>query len=328
MFYYAPASGAITEYTQALTISVAMQNLEGLSNQFSGRDYLLGMTGPSRYAIKRQPDGAVENLLYGGYRHPHGAIEGQARITAAVTGGTTTALTVDVQTDRHGAQMFFADQFIVIMNDLPKSFSKAHHDLITFEALQIDSGYTTGLTFTVQGMGATDSVLNSYVVGAIVQPMKAFHSSLGLDASNGLLAHLSKPTTPTGLSATTATTQIDSIAWAESAELRDTAGGGTIGGYDIYVLKDGQGICANGMPTAADFKRSESLLATLVDQNPTPSASVQTVTNVTQYYNQSTNVLTTIDAGTYYVILLAKTASDIGDRIYYSEPAFDFVVVT
>ena len=327
MLYIDPTTGAVTQKSIAApTITGPALDAFGLDKDSWQTEGLLSVKGKSDNNIQRDM-GAYWNAMFGDFRVPHGALEGrQTRLAAALVADTGTTMNVDEDTDEYGNALFAAGMMVTITSVLPESLYRHHQEEVSIDVVEIGTAYVYGTTaktvIPIIGFGTAGAIGKAFAAGAFVQPAKVFPGSMGVNGIVGALASYERPdavSTLTGVTAVTA--QIDTITWAEYTQLRTS--GGVVGGFDIYILKKGEGVCVAGPPKGI----KEHFIPSVAGSLPTVAASVHTVSTTTQYYNQSTNALATIDNGTFYVCVFPVTASDIGERTHYGAMAVDDVVV-
>lgn len=144
-----------------------------------------------------------------------------------------------------------------------------------------------GGDFTVPDTGLA-ALGENCAVGWIVQQAKPFASPLGQNSQLGIKAQLERPTTPTGVNGEDTGEKI-TCAWTKPSDL-------VIQYYDIYCIKAAtqpNAIEPNSIPSVAD--RAAALASTGVD--------------VENYFDESDMTLKPIDAGDYFVGVVAKDGS-------------------
>ena len=130
-------------------------------------------------------------------------------------------------------------------------------------------------------------------IGWIVQQLQPFVSPLGENSQLGIKAQLEKPTTPTGV------TGAGSVGAGINAGYTKPSDA-VIAFYDIYCIKADTvpaSIEPNSLPSVAN--RASSLGSTGV--------------NLTQYFDQTDMELKALDAGTYFIGVVAKDGTGMVD---------------
>jgi hypothetical protein len=124
-------------------------------------------------------------------------------------------------------------------------------------------------------------------VGWIVQQLQPFLSSLGANSQLGVKAQSEKPTTPTAVTGAGSVGAGINTGWTKPADA-------VIAFYDIYCYKTTKPLVIepNAQPSVSD--RAASLGSTGV--------------NLTQYFDETDMLLHALDAGTYFVAVVAKDA--------------------
>jgi len=271
--------------------------------------------------------GLYYNGIFGDKDVAHGALEGaQTKLAAATVADTSTTINVDEDTDEYGNALFEAGMMVLIVSALPETIYKHHQDEVIVDCVEIGAAYVYGTTpktaVPIIGFGTAGAIGKALALGAFVQPIRAFPSSLGNNGGVGVLPSYERPLAVSGLTATTATTaQVDTIEWTQHTELRSA--GYVVGGFDVYIFKHGQGVCVSGPPTGI----KPHFIPSLENTYPVPASSKHTVSNETDYFDQSTNALTTIDNGVFYIVVVARTMTDSGERVRYSPIATATVTV-
>ena len=122
-------------------------------------------------------------------------------------------------------------------------------------------------------------------VGWVVQQLQPFLSSLGANSQLGVKAQSEKPTTPTGVTGAGAVAGGINVNYTKPSDA-------VIQYYDIYCYKTTKPnvIEPNAQPSVLD--RAASAASTAV--------------NLTQYFDETDMVLKNLDAGTYFVAVVAK----------------------
>jgi len=125
-------------------------------------------------------------------------------------------------------------------------------------------------------------------VGWIVQQLQPFLSSLGANSQLGVKAQSEKPTTPTAVTGAGSVGAGINAGWTKPSDA-------VIAFYDIYCYKTTKPLVieTNAQPSVAD--RAASLGSTGV--------------NLTQYFDETDMLLHPLDAGTYFVAVVAKDAA-------------------
>ncbi len=130
-------------------------------------------------------------------------------------------------------------------------------------------------------------------VGWIVQMAESFLSPLGENSMLGIKAQLERPTTPTAVTGSGTVSGGINAGWTKPADV-------VIAYYDIYCIKAATvptSTQPNSLPSVAD--RAASLASSAV--------------NLTQYFDQTTMELKALDAGTYFIGVVAKDGAGMVD---------------
>lgn len=146
---------------------------------------------------------------------------------------------------------------------------------------------TVGADFTIPATGE-GALLVDGEVGWIVQQAKSFASPLGENSQPGIKAQLERPTTPSGVSGTGSVATGITVAWTKPADA-------VIRYYDIYCIK------ATIVPTSIE----PNSLASVADRE---ASLASTGVNLTQKFDQTTMELAALDAGDYFIGVIAKDA--------------------
>lgn len=130
-------------------------------------------------------------------------------------------------------------------------------------------------------------------VGWIVQQAQSFSSSLGLNSQLGIKSQSERPAAATAVTGSGTVVGGITIGFTKSSST-------VVAYYDVYCIKSATEptvIEPNDIPSVADRAASEA----------------STAINLTQYFNETTMVLTALDAGTYFVGVVAKDAAGMVD---------------
>lgn len=148
-----------------------------------------------------------------------------------------------------------------------------------------------GADFTIPTTGKAALEVDCKV-GWIVQQAKWFHSPLGENSQLGIKAQSEQPSSPTGVSGSGSVSGGINVSWTKPSDA-------VIKYYDIYCYKGTKPdvIEPNALPSVAD--RDASLGSSNV--------------NLTKYFDESTMELKNLDAGTYYVGVVAKDGAGMVD---------------
>jgi len=160
--------------------------------------------------------------------------------------------------------------------------------------------------FTIPTTGAA-ALEQDCKVGWIVQQAKYFLSPLGENSQLGIKAQSEQPSSPTEVSGSGSVSGGINVSWTKPTDA-------VIKYYDIYCYKTTKPdvIEPNALPSVAD--RAASLSSSNV--------------NLTQYFDESTMELKNLDAGTYYVGVVAKDGAGMVD-VNESEIAWsDAITIT
>jgi len=147
---------------------------------------------------------------------------------------------------------------------------------------------TVGADLTIPATGE-GALLVDGEVGWIVQQAKSFASPLGENSQPGIKAQLERPTTPSGVSGTGSVSGGITVAWTKPADA-------VIRYYDIYCIK------ATIVPTSIE----PNSLASVADREASLASSG---VNLTQKFDQATMELAALDAGDYFIGVIAKDAA-------------------
>lgn len=147
---------------------------------------------------------------------------------------------------------------------------------------------TVGVDFTIPATGE-GALLADGEVGWIVQQAKSFASPLGENSQPGIKAQLERPTTPSGVSGTGSVAGGITVAWTKPSDA-------VIRYYDIYCIK------ATIVPTSIE----PNSLASVADRAASLASSG---VNLTQKFDQTTMELAALDAGDYFIGVIAKDAA-------------------
>jgi len=147
---------------------------------------------------------------------------------------------------------------------------------------------TVGADFTIPASGE-GALLVDGEVGWIVQQAKSFASPLGENSQPGIKAQLERPTTPSGVSGTGSVSGGITVAWTKPSDA-------VIRYYDIYCIK------ATVVPTSIE----PNSLASVADRE---ASLASTGVNLTQKFDQATMELAALDAGDYFIGVIAKDAA-------------------
>jgi hypothetical protein len=245
----------------------------------------------------------LANALYGGWGVPHGAIKAESYLTAALTGDSSTQIAVREE-ECNGNRLLEADVFLAIMDSYPTALRI--QDAENFEIVRVDSGYSSGLTATVAGFGSGGAVLFDHPKGAIVQRAVCFPSSIGVNGVIGARTQEERPAAVSNLTVDCPSSYTIDVSWDTHDSWLSPDQRGRVKYFDIYVLKHGDGISEFGIPEGV----GELMLPSAEDEQPTDTSGTQSVTGITDYYNQSTKALASITvAGDYYVFVYPKQES-------------------
>jgi hypothetical protein len=330
MLYTDPATGNTKKASSTMSPAVTGPDISRIGVDKDLRQ-IGGMLSVKGNGITNMQDlmGAYFNAVFGDFRTAHGALEGcQTRLAAATVANTSTTINVESDVDEYGNPLFEAGMLVVITTKLPETIYKHHQDEVVRDAVRIGDAYEYGTTaktaIPIVGFGTAGAIEKAFQIGAFVQHAKVFPGSMGINGEVGALASYERPSAVTGLAVSTSTaSEIDAVSWDEHDQLRSD--GFVVGGFDVYVLKHGQGICAEGEPKGP----LPHFLPSVEDNLPTPADSKHTLgSSLTQYFDQSTNQLTSIDSGVFYVIVVPVTASDIGEKTRYGHVAVESVTVS
>jgi len=150
----------------------------------------------------------------------------------------------------------------------------------------IPTGVAANITIPAANEGA---LAHDCEVGWIVQQASYFASPLGENSQLGVKAQLERPTMPTGVTGSGTVSGGITVAWTKPSDM-------VIRYYDIYCIKAAivpTSIEPNSLPSVAN--RDASLAASAV--------------NLTEYFDQATMELTALDAGGYFIGVIAKDAT-------------------
>jgi hypothetical protein len=248
-------------------------------------------------------DFLLANALYGGWGVPHAAIRAESFLTAALTADVSTQITVRNE-ESNGYPLLEANQLLAIMDDYPTTLRI--QDAPNYEVVRVDSGYTSGVTANIAGFGAGGAVLYDHPKGAIVQKAICFPSSIGINGVIGARTQEARPIAVQNLSVESPSAYTIDASWDTHSSWLAPDQRGRVKYYDIYVLKHGEGISEFGIPEGV----GQLMLPSIEDAQPAPVDGVQSVTGITEYYDQTAKDLATITvAGNYYVFVYPKQES-------------------
>jgi hypothetical protein len=144
-----------------------------------------------------------------------------------------------------------------------------------------------GADFTIPAGPAEEAALHyDCEIGWIVQQAQSFLSPLGENSQLGVKAQLERPTTPTAVSGSGSVAAGITIQWTKPSDV-------VIQYYDVYCIK-------------------ASVQPTIIEPNDLPSVEdraaslASTGVNFTQYFDEATMELKALDAGDYFVGVVAK----------------------
>jgi hypothetical protein len=144
-----------------------------------------------------------------------------------------------------------------------------------------------GADFTIPAGPSEEAALHyDCEIGWIVQQAQPFLSPLGENSQLGIKAQLERPTTPTAVTGSGTVAGGINVSWTKPSDV-------VIQNYDIYCYKVNTApsvIEPNALPSVED--RAASLGSVDV--------------NLTQYFDEATMELKALDAGDYFVGVVAK----------------------
>lgn len=268
------------EYTNPATgaqatkqVSIDIERYRKDTEQGAVESFFLKATASGCRPILESIDDLIADLLDG---RPSGRRYGvvQAYIDTAFTANGDT-LSVTPNADDAG---FVAEVPCVVMD-------KYGHVVDYF----IPSAVGDDFTIPTSGLAALGEDCK---VGWIVQQVKWFHSPLGENSELGIKAQSEQPSPPTGVSGSGSVSGGINVSYTKSTDA-------VVKYYDIYCYKGTKPnvIEPNAIPSVAD--RSANLGSSNV--------------NLTKYFDETTMELKNLDAGTYYVGVVAKDGSGMVD---------------
>lgn len=286
----------------SFTLEVTGLDIQALAPdhpELEGEHYFLIITGGEDEPLHLL-DGLYSNLMYGAIGVPHGDVEAESFLTAPLVADTSTTIAVREE-ECPRARLLDPGVFLAIMDDYPTALR--HQDQTNFEIVRVSPSYPGGLSADIVGFGAGGAVLYNHPAEAIVQRVKGFPSSVGLNGIPGVRTALSRPAAVTNLEGTPAGSYAFNLTWDEHPNWHSKDAPGLVQYFDVYVLKHGEGISIKGMPAGA----GALMLPVLEDIEPDPSGDIHSVAGVNQYYNQTTKTVDNITvADTYYVFVYPK----------------------
>jgi hypothetical protein len=264
------------EYTKPVTglqatvqATVEIERYRRDTEEGAMENFFLKVTASGATLITEDVDDLVADLLDG---KPSGVKKGvvQAMVDAAFTADGTT-LSVTPAADVAG---FVAHVPCVVLD-------KYGSVIDWFIPTAI------GADFTIPAGPSEEAALhNDCEIGWIVQQAQAFLSPLGENSQLGIKAQLERPSTPTGVSGSGSVGAGINVGWTKPSDV-------VIQYYDVYCIK-------------------ASVQPTIIEPNDLPSvedraASLGSVdVNLTQYFDETTMELKALDAGDYFVGVVAK----------------------
>jgi hypothetical protein len=262
------------EYTKPVTgvqatvqATVEVERYRRDTEEGAIENFFLKVTASGASMMLENVDDLIADLLDG---RPSGVKKGviQTMIQTAFTAnGATLAVTPDAN-----AAGFVANVPCVVMDKYG-----------SVKDWFIPSAIGADFTIPISGLAALQV---NCEVGWIVQQAQSFLSPLGENSQLGVKAQLERPTTPTAVSGSGSVAAGITIQWTKPADV-------VIQYYDVYCIK-------------------ASVQPTIIEPNDLPSVEdraaslASTGVNFTQYFDEATMELKALDAGDYFVGVVAK----------------------